>query len=252
MNLHGARIVVTRPIGRGESLCRAIEIAGGTALHIPAMRIVTLADPAIPATRPDWMIFASVAAVEHGLAHVRSRLTPETRIAAIGDATANALRSAEVSVDTVPAQQESEGLLALPEFSEMQDRTVWIVRGRGGRELMPETLQARGARVETVEVYSRERAQAGLSSLLAAWKEREIDAMVVSSRAGLESLHAGLDEEGRDHLRETQLVLPTARMLKLALEFDIHPAPIIANGASDDAFMAALDRWWRERRQDSR
>src|SRR5690606_23076345 len=106
------------------------------------------------ARAPDWAIFASIAAVEHGLPRVRSRIG-ETRIAAIGAATANALRTAGVRVDAVPDREESEGLLELPAFHDMTGATVWIVRGRGGRGLLAETLRARGADVAFVEVYER-------------------------------------------------------------------------------------------------
>ncbi len=249
MKLAGARVVVTRPAGRGESLCERIKAAGGEALSFPVIDIHALDNVQPPDGRADCIVFTSVAAVEHG-ARLVSSAGMET--AAIGRATANALRDAGIAPAHVPEREESEGLLALPAFGNVAGKTIWIVKGRGGRDLLADTLRERGARVFPVEVYERGRPMTGVEPLLERWRAQAIDAVVVSSRAGLENLHAMLDAEGRQYLRKTQLVMPTPRMLKLALEFDVQPAPVIAAGASDDALLAALEGWWRDRLQDSR
>lgn len=242
--LSGAHIVVTRPAGRGDSLCARIAGAGGEALPFPVIGIQPLPAPTLPAGSPDWVIFASIAAVEHGLDIVRQRFGDNVRVAAIGDATAAALRDAGCQVDIVPERHETEGLLEHPAFAKLRGLSAWIVRGRGGRELMPQALHDRGAEVSLVMVYERIIPTRDVSPLLARWREGTLDAIIVSSRAGLENLHAMLDAEGRAFLRDSQLVMPTERMLKLALDLDIRRAPVIADGASDDAFLAALLAWW--------
>ena len=252
--LAGASIVVTRPEERGEALCKRIAAAGGEALLFPVIDIRALPDATLPDGDPDWVIFASVAAVEHGYRRVHTRMSRNTRIAAIGTATARALQAAGRKADAVPERQESEGLLAMPALTDLNGLATWIVRGRGGRDLLPQALRERGAVVSLVEVYERALPAAATALLVERWRTNRVDAIVVSSRAGLENLHAMLDAEGRAFLRETQLVMPTERMLKLALELGIRPAPLVAAGASDDAFLAALTSWWRDadRPQDSR
>lgn len=249
--LQGANIVVTRPEGRGESLCRRIAAAGGNALFFPAIAIQPLRPAVIPDLPPDWVIFSSPSAVEHGVA-VLNRLQPgRSRIAAIGSGTASSLHEAGWQADEIPDRHESEGLLDLAAFQNLRGQHIWIVRGRGGREVLADGLRDRGAQVHFVEVYVRMLPKQDASVLLAAWRNERVDAVVISSRAGLENLYDMLDDEGRRRLQDTQLVVPTARMLKLTFELDVRPAPIVAEGASDDAFMVALANWWRERRQDS-
>lgn len=251
-SLHGAGVVIARAQGRGERLAQLITDAGGDAGLFPVIEIRALAAPRVPDTHPDWLVFTSVPAVDHGLAHCRRRLAPKTRIAAIGSSTAKALQDAGMTVDAVPRRQESEGLLAMAEFHAVNGAECWIVRGLGGRDLMAATLAARGARVVMVEVYERALPATPIETLLQRWREGRVDAVVVSSRSSLVNLHAMLDEEGRGFLRETQLVVPTGRMLKLAHDFHIRPSPIISADISDTAQLAALQEWWRERHQDSR
>lgn len=250
--LQGAGIVIARAEGRGESLRSALSAAGADVLLLPVIAIRALPAPALPDAAPDWLIFTSSAAVTHGVPACRDRMTPKTRVAAIGRATARTLADAGLKVDAVPTREESEGLLALPEFAAMHGRNCWIVRGIGGRELLAGALAARGAAVALVEVYERGLPETDMGPLLARWRTGNVNAMVVASASALINLHAMLDDEGRRFLRETQLVAPTERMIKLAHEFHIRPTPLLARNASDDAQLAVLEAWWRDRHQDSR
>lgn len=250
--LRGAGIVIARAEGRGESLRERIVAAGGDALLFPVISIRALPEPVLPETAPGWLIFTSVPAVEHGLSLCRRRMAPSTRVAAIGNATANALRAAGITVDVLPTRQESEGLLELDDFHDIDNTDCWIVRGQAGRELLAGALAARGARVTVIDVYERALPATPVEPLLAWWRDARVSALIVSSRSSLVNLHAILDAEGRRFLRETQLVMPTERMLKLAHEFHIRPTPLIAETLADDALLASLQEWWRERLQDSR
>ncbi|HLU62035.1 MAG TPA: uroporphyrinogen-III synthase [Gammaproteobacteria bacterium] len=249
--LDGAGVIVTRPEGRGEALCERIRALGGEALFFPTIHIAPLPPPGLPASAPDWMVFVSAAAIEHAPRALRE-IAANARLATVGEGTARALRSAGLAVEIVPDRQESEGLLDAPAFREMRGRRVWIVRGRGGRELLADTLRKRGAEVQFIEVYERQVPEASVTPLMDWWRAGRVDAIVTGSAAGLANLYEMLDEEGRRFLRNSQLVVPTARMLKLAHEFDIRPPPVVAATASDDALLDALAGWWHSRRQGSR
>lgn len=56
----------------------------------------------------------------------------------------------------MPTQADSEGLLSLPALQAVTGQRFLVFRGQGGRELLRETLQARGARVSVIELYRRE------------------------------------------------------------------------------------------------
>lgn len=252
--LQGANIVVTRPAELGERLCREIAARGGRAIAFPALEIRAL-EAATPASQPAprWIIFTSQHAVKHGLHVVRDWLAQGSRVAAIGKATAESIRSNGQQVHAYPpaGREESEGLLELPDFVQVTDNRVVIVRGRGGRQLLKATLEARGAKVELLEVYEGLLPVANTVTLLDEWREGRLHAIICTSAATLSNLHQLLDAEGRQYLQQTQLVVPTPRMIKLAQDFGIQPAPLVANGASDEALLVSLEHWWRGRQQDS-
>lgn len=253
--LDGASIVVTRPAERGESLCRAITAIGGDALLFPTLEILPVDDATLPEdlTMPDWLVFTSVPSVAHGVILLDRELPAwrNAKIAAIGYATAEALRDKGIREIVLPPEgrQQSEGLLESHEFSVARGDQVLIVRGEGGRRAIDEELQQRGAIIRSIAVYRREVAATDPAPLLARWREDRIDAIVISSADGLRALHACLDDNGRKALRDTQLVLPTTRVIKLAQELGILPEPLVAAGASDDAMLEALVEWWNRKRQ---
>ena len=87
-----------------------------------------------------------------------------------------------------------------------------IFRGDGGRELLGDTLRARGATVDYVECYRRARPAADAGPLVRALERGEIDAVVVSSSEGLRNLFDMVGEAGRQRLQRTPLFAPHARI----------------------------------------
>lgn len=78
----------------------------------------------------------------------------ETQWLAVGTSTADILRQAGVNV-IVPEQQNSEGLLALPQLDGANCQQIVIIKGEGGRTTLPDTLRASGHKVEEYLFYSR-------------------------------------------------------------------------------------------------
>jgi len=201
----GFGVLVTRPAGQAERLCRLIEDGGGTAIHAPLQEIVPV-DGDEPGPRrlkqqenPDWLVFVSANAVRCAFALLGPQWLEgkQAKIAAIGLATACALAEKGVAVDLKPKQQfNSEALLAEPAWAAVSGLRFLIVRGVGGRELLAETLRARGARVEYAEVYRRVPANVDMPGLLARWRAGGIGATIVTSGEALAALARLM--EGRD------------------------------------------------------
>lgn len=162
-SLAGYRVLVTRPVRQAQVLCQLVARAGGTALHVPTLRIEeiefnnTLATTLAGLDAFDLAIFTSANAVERGLTLVGARgLPPSLKLAAIGRATSCALASTGYTGTLVPTQHfTSEALLEQAEMQEVVGKNILIFRGSGGREVLGERLAARGAKVSYAEVYRR-------------------------------------------------------------------------------------------------
>lgn len=219
--LAGVGVLVTRPQHQAGSLVRAVENAGGEAIRFPVLEIVPrepsdIAEDAAALASPDIAIFVSSNAVRHGLDHAA-----HARIAAVGPATAKAIADAGATVDILSATGfDSEHLLAKADLTDMAGKTVRIIRGQDGRDLLGDTLQKRGAQVDYLAVYERrlpEYDEATLAELAAHWQDGDIDVVTVMSVASLNNLIALTPPPCLDRLARTPLVTPASRVLKEAL-----------------------------------
>jgi uroporphyrinogen-III synthase len=247
--LGGRGILVTRAVHQAAGLCDLIKIHGGKVVSFPAVRIEGPADQV--AVRRQLariesyhtVIFISPNAVSWGLRLLPGeRLPEELQLCAVGDGTARALAVAGYPVDVVPQDGfDSESLLEAPELRKVSGQRILIFRGNGGRALLGETLQERGAEVEYAEVYRRLPPSENPAPLLRRWKD-EIDLVTVTSAELLENLFSHLGEEGEQLLRDTPLVVVSERMRTLARERGCRSV-ILAEGAGEDALLAAICRW---------
>lgn len=247
--LAGRTVVVTRPRAQAAPLAKMIAAAGGNALLFPLLEIAPAADhgelEAAAGRLDDYdlAIFVSPNAVAHALPTLLAERAWPARLAtaAVGPGTAKALADEGIPGCLVPAERfDSEGLLALPDFAgeRIGGRRVAIFRGDGGRELLADTLRERGAQVDCITCYRRSGPAAGFGQLLEAWRAGRLDAIVVSSSEGLRYLVAGLDEAGRERLRQTPLFVPHERIAGIARELGL--ARVELTEAADSGLIRGL------------
>ena len=254
-SLAGARVLVTRPAEQARGLARRIEAEGGEVILFPVLAIEPVSDLDTvragigPLERFDLVIFVSPNAVAHGRALLGPTATRAPGIAAIGPSTARALEAAGATVAIRPAAgYTSEALLAEPALNDLQGRRVLVVRGVGGRELIADTLRARGAEVAYAEVYRRVATRSDARSLRSSWRRDGMDFVTVLSLETLDALRAHLDDEGHALLAGAALVTASERVLKRAEELGL-PDIVMAEGPDDAALVAAMITWRRARSQ---
>jgi uroporphyrinogen III methyltransferase / synthase len=124
--LSGRTVVVTRSGPRSRSLVEALHRAGAETVEVPLTEQVGPSDggAALRAAAKDvgryrWAVFTSVNAVERLMGELRdARSLGSTLVAAVGPATADALRTAGVDPDLVPTEHRAAGLVAdFPDYS---------------------------------------------------------------------------------------------------------------------------------------
>jgi len=247
--LQGMGILVTRPERQAEGLCRLIEAQGGRAIRCPTLEILPPRDldPALAVIDhlDDYglAIFTSANAVNLGLDLLLTRrpLPQRWQVFAIGKATARALAKYGIDHCRTPDQgADSEALLALPELQQVTGKGIVIFRGEGGREVLGEILQARGARIGQAVVYRRSKPAFCPADLLQYWARREIQAVIATSNESLQNLLAMVGTAGQPWLLATPLVVVSERARALALQLGFRQPPLLAREASDAAIVEAL------------
>lgn len=246
-------VLVTRPVEQSARLIGCLQDLGAEALSFPALAIVNtppneaLSERLALIGQYDRVLFVSPSAVQFGLVALQ-RVNPDAvariNAAAVGSGTAAALRMAGCRKVVVPDQgADSEHLLALPEFADLSRQRVLIFRGEGGRELIAETLRARGAQVDYAACYRRVCPTSDPAPLHAALALRRIQAVTVFSAETLDNLlHLG-GEAAAAALRALPLFVPHIRIAAHAQALNF--AQPIATAAGESGVLAGLVEYFR-------
>lgn len=244
--LAGVGVLVTRPVGQSGELVSAIEAADGHSIIFPVIEIVPRSPQDIESDlrrqgQPDIVIFVSRNAVEHGLAW-----SGDGTIAAVGPATAAAIEAAARVVDIRPSRGfDSESLLAEPALTAVRGKTIRIIRGVGGRELLASTLRRRGARVDYLEVYARRAPRYTDEEIRGVVRQLEagdIAVIVVMSVQSFDNLLTLLPDSCHATLAKTPLVTPAARVIKQVSDRLPGCPATLADGPGADEIVRAIAR----------
>jgi uroporphyrinogen III methyltransferase/synthase len=200
--LTGRCIVVTRPRAQAPALAERLAAAGASVLTVPTIAIEAPEswDPLDRALDRladyRWLVLTSA----NGVAMLRQRFAgrgvavpgpARLRVAAIGPATAKALRDWGVDPDVVPEEYVAEGLAAgLRDRIRPGDR-VLLPRAAETRDVLVRELEAMGARVDEVAAYRTRPTAAEAGELRTALRARAVDMVTFTSSSTVRSF-AGL------------------------------------------------------------
>jgi uroporphyrinogen III methyltransferase/synthase len=154
--LHGRTVAVTRARPQASALAARLRELGATVIEAPAIRTRPL-DAELPALAGFDLVCVTSPNGAHALFE---RLAADGRdaralagalVAAIGPGTARALAEHGIRADVVPERAVAEGLVEALSGTEVA--RALIVRGREGRDVLPDALRERGAIVEVLALY---------------------------------------------------------------------------------------------------
>lgn len=240
--LQGLNVLVTRPTRWASSLCQLIEHAGGSARRFATIQI----DEPEDTRSRDYVrshltefalaIFISPTAVEETLDYL-VQFPTNLKLAAIGSKTADSLATRGLHIDIEPDGHDTEALLKHPllQAERVSGLKIVIFRGEGGRRLLGDTLQQRGAQVFYADMYRRlpPADATQLNTLL-----QQSDVITTSSNTGLQNLYDLVEDKRL--LTEHTLVVPGQRTFRLARTLGFNDI-IIAENATDEACLNALE-----------
>lgn len=250
-NLNKLTVLVTRPKPQGEILCEKIRAAGGQAIYFPTIEIKPPKDPIklkhqiTNIDQYDWLIFISPQAVYNSAEMIHAlwpTLPAELSIAAVGLGTATVLQSVKLPVTIYPSGWSSEGLLRLPIFQQVENKRIAIMQGEGGRELLADTLIARGADVTHFIAYQRcKPTNVDMGEYIDLLRTQKINVIVLTSAEGLYNLISLTGEANKFLLQSVPVIVISERLAALASELQFSKI-LRAENASHEAILCVLEK----------
>jgi len=154
--LHGRTVAVTRARAQASALAGELRALGAAVVEAPAIRTASLPARLPDLGRYDLLCVTSPTGASELFARLDAagrdaRALAGSRVAAIGPGTARALAAGGIRPDVVPERSVAEGLVEA--LAGVDVRRALVVRGREGRDVLPDALRARGAEVEVLVLY---------------------------------------------------------------------------------------------------
>jgi uroporphyrinogen III methyltransferase/synthase len=162
--LFGRRVVVTRARAQASGLAATLAGLGADVIELPAIRVVPRIDSAevsdavgaihsyalVCLTSPNGVRLLFDALEAAGL---DARALANATVAAIGPGTARALAARGIRADVVPERSVAEALVESLEAVDVTDRPVLVARAADARDVLPDALRERRAKVDVVALY---------------------------------------------------------------------------------------------------
>ncbi|RPJ42367.1 MAG: uroporphyrinogen-III synthase [Chloroflexi bacterium] len=245
-DLTGKRILVTRPKSQSAALIEklaslgAVPIAFAT-IEISAPEDTQLLDQAIASLNAyQWVIFTSVNGVSAfwqrlGALGKGSEVFDQTRVAAIGPATAQALAERGVQPGFVPDEYVAEAIL--PGLGDVRGKRILLPRADIARKALVEALLQQGAFPEEIAVYRTLPARPTPETL--AELEKGVDIATFTSSSTVRNFFELLGDQAAERLKGAviacigPITAGTARSLGLSVD-------IIAEVYTADGLVDAL------------
>ena len=188
----GKRIWVTSPDQSGKLLSKRFSELGAQVLHHPVLAIQgpeewSSIDETLSRIEDyDWIVFSSLYGVDGFFQRLRAlgkdgRSLHHAKIAAVGTGTAAAINKYSMFCDMVPQTQGAEALahLLIPICN---DQRILFVRNPEGEMIAMDLLAAKGAQVESLNIYRQTRLLDLPQSILDLSQANGIDAITATSK----------------------------------------------------------------------
>jgi uroporphyrinogen III methyltransferase / synthase len=251
--LVGRTVVVTRAAAQAQRFTALLQAAGARVIEAPAIVIGPPAsweplDTALGALDTfTWVVFTStngVLMVDRRLAALGLGWPALTgrRVAAIGPATADALREHGIRVDVVPSEYRAEGLVSRLRAVLAAGDRVLLPRAAQTRDVLVTELRALGVHVTEVAAYATRKPEGGAARLADALAAGAIDAVTFTSSSTARNFAEGFTESERRAWRGRVAVasigpITAATAAEYGLTTDIMPAeytiPALARAVAD-------------------
>jgi uroporphyrinogen-III synthase len=192
-SLTGKNILVTRARKQAYELSSLLNQRGARVVEIPAIEIVLLQQKkgellvALGNIADyDWLILTSVNTIttidqvlrEAGL---NWNIFKNLEVACIGRSTAAAARERGIEAAVVPPLFQAESLAEEIMKRKIKGKKLLLPRAEGSRRILPEILEAHGAKVHEIQIYRAEIPESSRSELVLVLNNERLDYITFTS-----------------------------------------------------------------------
>jgi uroporphyrinogen-III synthase len=216
--LAGRRVLVTRALHQAGKLSEGLRALGAEPVEVPVLEIRSpssyeaIDDALTRLDQFDWLILTSantVRAFAERAAELGLPLAPlkALKVAAIGEATADAARMQGLPVTLIPGAYVAEAMVdALAKHASGQK--FLLARAEVARDVIPDALRAAGAKVDVVDAYRNVMPEAA-PDLLREALQQKIDATTFTSSSSVTHL--------AEAARRAGIVFPFAEVAAISI-----------------------------------
>lgn len=203
--LFGQRIVVTRTREQASQLSRRLWDLGAEVLEIPTIKIVPpenkmdLKDAVLGLHQYDWVVFTSPNGVTSFFdyffkAFDDMRDIGGVRIAAVGPATAEKLKTLHLKVDLMPEEYVATKIVkAFENYQTIENLRILLMRAEVANRELPKALEKLGAIVDDIACYQTVPETEDLNGAASKLLESGADWITFTSSSTVEHFHARFD-----------------------------------------------------------
>lgn len=241
--------MVTRPEHQADHFCDLLASKSIDSYRFPTMEISTV-DSSCPqeiTVDPlDMVIFISANAVIFSKHYFDQKAFPSScHIAAIGNKTTKALQESGYQVDLVADRPfNTEAFLSLPAMQNILNKRILIIKGCGGRKTLQNTLTARGAHVQTCNVYERKQANHSVKRINAICEGVQVDIIAITS---FDSANYFFDFfKDCIAFKHVPLLVGSQRIAHALAKLNIANQLVVSNNPSDECMLETLIKWIKD------
>ena len=206
--LFGKRVLVTRTRDQASVLSERLRNSGAVPVELSTMELVPVADDAeletmvqrLAAGKYDWCLFTSTNAVDAIVSYLdRSerdvRVFAGCKLAALGSATADALRGRGLRPESLAREFSSKGLLEALTAAGLKSAKVLLPRASGASQEFKAGLEQLGAEIDEVILYEPRPPVSPNLEAIGMLRAGEIDAATFASSSSIRNLAKALNDD---------------------------------------------------------
>ncbi|MBI5893051.1 MAG: uroporphyrinogen-III C-methyltransferase [Deltaproteobacteria bacterium] len=188
--LFGRKVVVTRAREQASDFSDLLKEYGADVIEFPTIEIVSPKkwdeiDRAIKRLpKYDWAIFTSVNGVKYFTERLKKldkdiRELKGIKICAIGPKTKQEIEAIGLRVDFMPKEYRAEGIIK--GLGKIKDKNILLPRAEVAREILPEELIKKGAKVDVVIAYRTVKPKNKTDEIRELFKQGRVDVVTFTS-----------------------------------------------------------------------